>query len=302
MRNLWRLHVRPYGGNIANIGWAAPLTLCLNRGIIGMGWAVPKEGAVRSSDLDWYKSAVQRQYDDNSWQSVVNFAEYLQLHDLVWFRNLEGRYYLAEIIGPWQYAYDDQALIEADMVNYREARIVEVGLADAVPGKIIAGFRPSKTFQPVRSLGMLAFSEKVAGVPVTDNVPFDVFEFMSDADIENLVFVYLQYLGWYALPGTRTATTAHYEFVLVNRESGERAVVQVKSGHTEIEATRYEGMERAFLFAVSGRYGPHSAPNISIISKDDLVGFMRDMPHLLPRAVATWNEVVASSAIRPAAE
>jgi hypothetical protein len=99
---------------------------------------------------------------------------------------------------------------------------------------------------------MLAFSEKLAGVPVTGDAIPDVFEFMSDADLENLVFVYIQFLGWYVLPGTRTATTAHYEFVLVNRETGERAVVQVKSGHTGINASKYAGEEKAFLFAASG--------------------------------------------------
>ena len=219
-----------------------------------MGWAVPNEAVTRSTNFEWYKTA--RQYgEDQSWHSVWNFAESLQTHDLVWFRNLKGRYYLAEIIGPWQYAYDDQAAIGADIVNFREARIIEVGLADAVPGKIIACFRPARTFQAIRSPGMLAFSDKIAGMQVTGDIVPDVFEFMYDADLENLVFVYLQFLGWYVLPGTRTATTAHYEFVLVRRETGERAVVQVKSGHPKIDASQYAGEEKAFLFAVSGSYG-----------------------------------------------
>src|SRR4051794_4291212 len=181
MRTLWRLHIRPYGGH-GNT--AASVSLCLDRCIIGMGWPVPKEEITRSTDLEWYKEAAIRQYgDDTSWHSVWTFAESPQLHDLVWFRNLEGRFYLAEIIGPWQYAYDDEAAIGADVVNFRKARIIEVGLADAVPGKIIACFRPARTFQAIRSPGMLAFSEKFAGMPVTGDVISDVFEFMSDADL-----------------------------------------------------------------------------------------------------------------------
>ena len=209
------------------------------------------------------------------------------------FRNLEGRFYLAEVIGPWQYAYDDEVAIGADVINFRAARIVEVGLADAVPGKIIACFRPSRTFQPIKSPGMLAFSEKLAGLPVTGEVIPDLFEFMSDADIENLVFVYLQFFGWYVLPGTRTATTAHYEFVLVSRESGERAVVQVKSGHTGIDASQYAGEEKAFLFAASGSYGAQISSNVVIITREDLNSFMRRMPQLLPRAVSTWIGVAS---------
>jgi hypothetical protein len=285
MRNLWRLHIRPYGGNGDT---AASVALCLDRRIIGMGWAVPEEEVSRSTELEWFKEAAGRQYGENtSWHSVWTFAESLQLHDLVWFRNLEGRFYLAEIIGPWQYAYHDEAAIDADVVNFRKARIIEVGLADAVPGKIVACFRPSRTFQAIRSPGMLAFSEKLAGMPVTGDVIPDVFEFMSDADLENLVFVYLQFLGWYVLPGTHTATTAHYEFVLVGRERGERAVVQVKSGHTGIDASQYAGEEKAFLFATSGSYGAEMPPNVVIITREDLNSFMKSMPQLLPRAVST---------------
>ena len=286
MRTLWRLHIRPYGGH-GDI--AASVALCLDRSIIGMGWAVPKETVERSADLEWYKAAATREYrDDTSWHSVWTFAEGPQLGDLVWFRNLEGRFYLAEITGGWQYAYDDDALIGADVVNFRPARIIEIGVADAVPGKIIACFRPARTFQAIRSPGMLAFSEKLAGLETTGEVVPDLFEFMSDADLENLVFVYLQSLGWYILPGTRTPTTAHYECVLVNRDSGERAVVQVKSGHTAVDAARYAGEEKAYLFAASGSYGEVLPPNVVVVTRDDLTSFMRRMPHLLPRATAIW--------------
>ncbi len=289
MRTLWRLHIRPYGGH-GNV--AASITLCLDRCIIGMGWAVPEEEVKRSTDLEWYKGAAGRQYGGStSWHSVWAFAEDTQLGDLVWFRNLEGRFYLAEVTGPWQYAYDDEIAIGADVINFRPARLIEVGLADAVPGKIIACFRPARTFQAIRSPGMLAFSEAVAGLPVTENATFDLFEFMSDADLESLVFVYLQFIDWYVLPGTRTATTAHYEFVLVSRKSGERAVVQVKSGHTGIDASQYAGEERAFLFAASGSYGMAIPPNAVIITRADLNGFIRSMPQLLPRAVSTWISV-----------
>ena len=286
MRSLWRLHIRPSGGHGNTAAYVAH---CLERSVIGMGWPVPEEEVKRSTDFAWYKEAASRQYGEGtSWDSVWTFAEGPQLGDLVWFRNLEGRFYIAEISGPWQYAYDDEVAIGADIVNFRPARIMEVGVADGVPGKIIACFRPARTFQAIRSSGMLAFSEKLAGVAVTSEVVPDLFEFMSDADLENLVFVYLQFGGWYVLPGTRTTTTAHYEFVLVNRESGERAVVQVKSGRAFIDASRYEGEEKAFLFAASETYGAKLPPNVVLISRGDLHEFMRTNPHLLPRAVSTW--------------
>jgi hypothetical protein len=253
-----------------------------------MGWPVPQEERRISDDLEWYINAATREYPDNTaWHSVWTFAEDVQLHDLVWFRDLNGRFYLAEVTGPWQYDYEDEELRRADIVNFRPVRIIEVGLADAVPGKIIACFRPSRTFQAIRSPGMLAFSEKLAGMPATE-VPPNLFEFMSDVDLENLVMVYLQYLGWYVLPGTRTTTTAHYECILVNQKSGDRAIVQVKSGNTPIDASQYAGNEMAFLFAASGNYGAEIPSNAVIVTNNDLTNFMQNAPHLLPRAVSTW--------------
>lgn len=75
--------------------------------------------------------------------------------------------------------------------------------------------------------------------------------------------------------------------MLVSRESGERAVVQVKSGHTGIDASQYAGEEKAFLFAASGSYGAQISSNVVIITREDLNSFMR-LPQLLPRAVSTW--------------
>ena len=289
MPTLWRLHIRPKGGNGDA---AASVALCQDRKIIGMGWPVPDETVTRSQDIQWFKEAAAREYkDDGSWASVAAFAQGPAIGDLVWFRNLEGRYYLAELLTPWEYAYEDPEAIGADIVNYRSARIIEVGLADAVPGKVISCFGPARTFQAIRAPGMLAFSEKLAGLPVSADVTFDIYEFMSAMDIESLVFVYLQFIGWYVLPGTRAATTAHYEFVLINRETGQRALVQVKSGHVWIDAASYAGEETTFLFAASGGYGANVPPNAVLIIRAELNRFMREQPHLLPRAVSTWIAV-----------
>jgi len=238
--------VRPKGGN-GNV--AASVAFCLDRSVIGMGWPVPNESVTQSNDLEWFKVAATREYGDGTaWHSVWTFAEQPQLGDLVWFRSTEGRFYLAEIVEPWKHEYEDPVAIGADIVTYRKARIIEEGIADAVPGKVIACFRRSRTFQAIRSTGMLAFSFQLAGLSSCSDTGLDLYEFMSDADVENLVFVYLQVCGWHVLPGTRSATTASYEFVLVNRGNGERAVVQVKSGNTWIDASLYAGEERTFLF------------------------------------------------------
>ncbi|WP_148360589.1 hypothetical protein [Acidisphaera rubrifaciens] len=257
-----------------------------------MGWPVPDELLKRSGDLEWFKEAAARQYGENeSWHSVWTFAEMPDTGDLVWFRDTQGRYYLAEILGPWEYAYEDRAAIDADIVNFRPARIIDVGIADAVPGKIIACFRPPRTFQAIRAPDMLKFSMHLAGLSDISDEVLDIFDFLNDNDIENVIFMYLQTTGWYVFPNTRLPTTAHYEFVLANRETGERAIVQVKSGCQPIDASQYAGEEKAFLFAASESYGSSIPDNAVIITRADLLRFMRESRHLLPRAVSTWINI-----------
>ena len=269
------------------------MTFCLREKIIGMGWPVAHAEFTRSDDLEQYKAAAAQTYQaDTSWHSVWTFAEEPALHDLVWTRDKKGRYLLAEILSPWQYVYETSEAIDADIVNIRQARIIEIGFADAVPSKIIACFSPPKTFQIINFRGMLAFSEQLAGLPVSDDSQPDLYEFMSDADIENLIFMYLQVQDWFILPGTRMATTAFYEFVLIHRQTAERAIVQVKSGHTSIDASAYEGTAKAFLFAASGHYGSNIPANAVIIQRDELNAFMQQRPELLPAAVKTWIELV----------
>jgi hypothetical protein len=94
----------------------------------------------------------------------------------------------------------------------------------------------------------------LAGFPASPGSQFDLYEFTTDADVANVMFVYLQVLGWYVLLGTRTAATAHYEFV--RGKMGERTGVQVKSGETWIDTPQYADEEKAFLFAASGNCRP----------------------------------------------
>jgi hypothetical protein len=133
-----------------------------------MGWGVAGSGVARSTDFAWYKTAAVETYGgDTSWHSVRAFAEEAKEGDLVWFRDFLGRYYIAELTGPWEYCWEGDH-IGADIINLRRARIVVVGLADAGPGRIIASFIPPKCFQPIRMAGMLAFTEKLAGTRVDE--------------------------------------------------------------------------------------------------------------------------------------
>lgn len=285
---LWRLHIRP-GGAPASLERRST-EFCLQCNIVGMGWAV--ESAV----TDWpsYEAAVRAEYDDHAARVVGRFAQEAQIGDLAWFRTVAGIYYLAEFVGPWRYENTPEHL-RADIVNLRSARIVEVGLADRVPGRVITAFIPSSTFQRIGAVGMLEYAISIAHPDRRQTLKGDLFDFLSPTDIEDVIAVYLQFQGWLIIPGTRRADTAHYEFVLAHRDSGERAVVQIKSGDTRLDAAGYADQTTTFLFAASGNYGTARPPNVQIIERKALNGFMAEHPRLLPAAVIQWISLLAAN-------
>ncbi|MBL8544169.1 MAG: hypothetical protein JNJ63_10225 [Hyphomonadaceae bacterium] len=207
---------------------------------------------------------------------------------------MDGTYFVAEITGPWQYRHEG-GHIRPDIVNFRPARIVRVGLADAVPGSICSAFVPARTLQKIARPGMEEFSAACVGRDVPSIAGADLFGFLSPTDIENLVAVYLQTLGWLIIPGSRRADTPHYEYVLVNSATGERAIAQVKSGAVPIDAGAFAGELKVFLFAASGAYGGDVPINVRVLARAELEKFIRARPELLPRAVSTWMEAIGWS-------
>jgi hypothetical protein len=288
MQTLWRLHIRPGGRHDG----AFSTDFCLANHIVGMGWPIPK-GPRRSKDFEWYKEAAAEDYPppDYSWHSVWTFVETASVGDLVWFRHPDGRYFVAELKGEWEYRWDGDH-VPADICNFRPARIVEAGLADSVPGKVVSCFIRGKTFQPIRALGMLAFAGEIVGKPAEETLSGDLFDYLGASDLEDLVAVYLQTQGWYILPCTRTPNTPRYEFVLVHNKTGQRGIVQVKSGNTAILATSYGGDLPTFLFAACGEYGDHLPKNVSVIARSDLVAFMSGKQQFLPDAAKRWIALV----------
>ena len=159
MVKLWRLHIRPEGRD-----HRFSTSFCLQNSFIGMGWPITKAEITRSSDFDWYRRAADGEYGEGKWSSVWNLVQSMREGDLVWFRDPHNCYYVAEVTGAWEYCSEGDHSA-ADIVNIRPARIVKVGLADSVPGKIVACFVPRRTLQTIASRDMLIFTQHLLGLP-----------------------------------------------------------------------------------------------------------------------------------------
>jgi hypothetical protein len=215
--------------------------------------------------------------------------------DLVWIRDRKGIYFLTKIVGSW--SYDDSAAARAhDMAGIYPVEFVKVGKVENVPGKVRAAFRAPNTFQRIadataENYSQLLYSELSGQSPIAYSKieSKDFFSLLSDRDIEDLVLIYLQLQGWILIPSTRDKDTQHTEFRLVHARTAIKADVQVKSGLTRLSAGNYKDEENVFLFASSGEYGDSIPANVTIISREDLLGLIDSRPELLPQSIQFWR-------------
>jgi hypothetical protein len=290
MTELWRIHIRPGGGEVDT---ALSYALCLKEGVIGVGWQVDPDGPL---PLEEYLRLCADAYSDSSWPSAktaVGLLQQMSSGDFVWMRSPRGVYHLAKVEGPWEYRTRSEYR-EVDVVNIRPVQIVEVGVSSHVPGKVISSFIPARAVQRIADDTALEASEriwgKLTGGPVTSSAAdTDIFSLLSAKDCEDLISVYLQMQGWIVFPAQRRPDTLAYEFCLRHRSDFKEAVVQVKTGWSSIDLGALpSSIDIAFAFQPNGQYTGANA-KASIIRREEVVDFIGAYPRLVPEAVLAWS-------------
>ena len=285
---VYRIHIRPSGG--AN-NQEMSFEYCLNHGVLGMGWAV-----IGQVHLTWdeYVAAAANQYGPNGFQNPCYMHRNVQDDDLIWTRDTMGCYYLGRVVGPWEYLATPEAL-QADIVNICHCELFPVD-ADAVPGRVVASFRAPRTIQAIRSDTVDIYSQllwnDIAGInQYAPQFPAiaDIYTFLDDIETENAVAIYLQMLGWIYLPKSRRPDTMGYEYILIHRETFERAVVQVKTGNTPLNQDDWSNFPaRVFLFQSQDNYIGLQYAHVECIDPDVLRIFLFDNPDILPQSIRRW--------------
>ncbi len=301
--NVFRLHVRPTGG-LANP--AASFAYCLREGVLGVGWQVRPTD---ESSLTWerYLALAGQEHGADRLSRVRYLHDNVKPDDLIWTRDTNGRYYLAKVDKPrapsdpadlaWEYC-DTADGRNADIVNVVRCRILPVPLADDVPGKVVACFRPSKAIQPIRGEIAVLYSRllwnELTGASeyeLPDGHRWDVFAFLDAAATEDVIFIYLQYQGWIVVPNSRKTDTMSYEFLLIHRDTHERALVQVKTGNTSLETDSWRCFEeKVFLFQTHGLYEGKVATNAVLLPPATIREFMESNVKIMPGSVRRWIE------------
>ena len=289
---LWRLNIK----TSAQDGFD-PRQFCLEKDFAGVGWPVEDENGRPPKDLDHYlKLGQTRYYDegDNGWWPAVNaIGNRMDKGDLCWTRDWNGVYYLGKIAGPWQYLHGDDA-DAVDVHCVRPCRWVRVGLLDAVPGAVERSFGPSRTVQAVDDETAEAYSHYIYGQlsgksTIAANGRPDIFGLLSPLDHEDLAALYLQTKGYVIIPSTVKSSTAAYEWVMFHQKTGEKAVLQVKSGNAWIDVAPLADIpSRVFVVAAEGVAAGSIPSNVTCISREQLLQFARDRRVILPERIRRY--------------
>jgi hypothetical protein len=298
---VFRLHVRPSGG-LADSAFS--FAYCLQEQVLGVGWQTESDKAI--STWEEYELEASKEHDDLS--RVRYLKNYVKKDDLIWTRCTSGHYYLAKVASEWEYFTNDRAK-DADIVNVVRCEILKVPAIDAVPGKVVACFRPTRTIQEIADEQMQQYSQHLWNMlsgmscyPLWEKAGSNVFPFLGSDTTEDVIFIYLQTKGWLVVPNSRKADTMSFEFYLIHRETRERAIVQIKTGHTPLNVDEWrDRRERVFLFQSNGLYFGESDPSVACISPAEIEAFMDQNRDLLPASTLYWMNHVGLGAAPTAA-
>jgi hypothetical protein len=269
---------------------------CLKNGILGVGWRTNSNK--NTKNWDEYFNEASQIHDNLQICKYIN--KWVNEGDLVWTRDAAGQYYLARVTSGWEYWTSQEANdLDIDVANIFRVVFKSVEI-DAVPGKIVACFRATRSIQEVADKKAREYSkhlwntlskEKVYQI---DKSEFsDIFMMLDDEETEDLVFLYLQSQGWYVLPNSRKGDTMSFEYLAVNPKTGEKALSQVKTGQVTINKDDYVNYpQKIFLFQSNELYTGVGAQNVICISRDELLELLNKSLGWLPKSFQRKVELV----------
>ena len=288
---VFRLHIRPQGG-LADHAYS--FAYCLQEEILGVGWPVDSSfGTVETREQ--YKELALKKYDKKSLQSVRVLQDQVQPNHLIWTRDTDGKYYLAQVQKSWEYL-DTETGRNADIVNVVRCKICPLRLVDDVPGKIVANFIRGPAIRRLKDTSAVSYSQllwnqlvKREEYALQTSDSNNLFAYLDWEATEDVIFIYLQTKNWLIMPHSRKRTTMSYEFMAINRTTSERAVVQVKTGNTPLNRDELKGFaDRVFLFQANGIYHGSAVPSVCCLMPEEIENFIRTNIAIMPGVVQKW--------------
>ncbi len=296
---LWRIHIRPSGPN-GDVDPRKSVELCLWKKVVGIGWGFQGEKSPRSVK-EFYQRA-EKKFSGKSWKVAANAiispdGRGMRVDDLAWIRDLEGNYYLGRIKGKWKYNHTGE-FGEHDIVNMRSCDLKKVD--KRIPGAIVNRFVSGQTVCRIHDSTALIFSKlfynTLAGRNYYEDVDVkgpNIFSLLSAEDMEDVIGLYLQHERNYMLiPSSRSRRndTVRYEYELIERQTGKRAFVQVRSGERLNPRDYHDSDGKYYLFSPGGYEKEENSSKVETLQGKVVENFMHDQKRKMPRHIRMWME------------
>lgn len=292
---VWRIHIK----NDISDGCTRKdlFDFCRKEKLIGVGWGdiktrVNSESAIRSEAQSYANTAAA--------VKALNAIRKIKLNDLIWTR-FDNVYFLCRVTGLWENSIPRDEHYKLDISNYVNAEWLEIGMEQAVPGKVVSSFRPSASAQAingVEDISMYIWNKySNSSTYRIKNKKADIWTVLSAEAIEEIVLLYLQAeKGYYIYSSTVKYAFPIYECQLVNAK-GQKAYPQVKSGSASLNADNYMNAIKCdpdaevYLFAASENYIKNDCGRIHYIYRKDLEAFIKENRGILPQLTYNWIDL-----------
>ena len=244
----------------------------LANGVIGFGWVASQ--AQTCNCLAMYKENLEQQIkegwikDAGSWRHTLKFLQQMYPGDFVWTLGGDGQYYCGKIVDREIHFYWPGHPAVGMWKKCQWKKYTH----DQVPGKVITSLIIGGTLQHVQDV-----TEYTAYL--YDGTSFaqkpNFFSLLHPDDLEDLLGLYLQeQKGYYIFPSTNKTGTALFEYMLVQKTTGKKAVIQCKTGNSVVPpgnigifTTEYKDMD---VYITTLRDDDYTGPNIHVIKKETL--------------------------------
>jgi len=298
---IFRIHIRPRGG-AANS--EISVAYCLSENVLGVGWQTKSQK--NGSTWEEYLREASEIYGAKQLSRVRYLKQNIKKDDLIWTRDTHGSYYLAKVESEWEY-YTNEAAQKADIVNVVRCDIRKVSSVDAVPGKVIACFRPTRSIQRIGDPTAADYSSslwnkmtKTEYYPVSEGGQSNIFSCLNSEETEDVIFIYLQTKGWLVIPNSRKGDTMSYEFYVIHSETRAKGITQVKTGNTPLDRKDYANKaERVFLFQSNGIYRGEEVTGVTCLSPTEIEAFMHENREIMPSSITFWLDAMQRKAVEP---
>ena len=287
---------------------------CLTKGRLGCGWPAK---LAHCSSIEEYEEYVEKMFhkpkklktlseaeqkqekikhpysNHKSWKTTVNALKNMKKGDLCWTLGENGKYYLGEIED------DKTTIVDSSTCEYTE--YPEMGLfrkckwhpyeLDQTPGKVIASLIQGGTLHQIYNV--TEYSKHLIH-PQNDetNKKIDFYALLHPDDLEDLLGLYLQSKGYYIFPSTNKRGTELFEYILVQKDTKKRAVIQCKIGDDEISDENIKIFIKDYqnydVFIATVKDKVYLGENIETIKMKTLKKFAKDNEEILPLRIKNF--------------